>query len=52
MKGKYSTEAALALLREKAQALKEAGEARCPCRGDFSEEEVAGAGRAQAGQSS
>ena len=40
MKGKYSTETAIALLREKAQALKEAGETRCPCRGDFSEEEV------------
>ena len=40
MKGKYSTEAALALLREKAQALQAMGETRCPCRGDFSEEEV------------
>ena len=40
MKGKYSTEAALALLREKARALQAAGETRCPRRGDFSEEEV------------
>ena len=40
MKGKYSTETALVLLRKKAQALKEAGETRCPRRGDFSEEEV------------
>ncbi len=40
MKGKYSREAAIALLRDKAQALRAAGEKRCPCRGDFSEEEV------------
>lgn len=40
MKGKYSTETALVLLRKKAQALKEVGETRYPRRGDFSEEEV------------
>lgn len=40
MKGKYSREAAIALLRDKAQALRAAGEERRPCRGDFSEEEV------------
>ena len=40
MKGKYSRETALALLRETAQALEALGETRCPCRGDFSEEEV------------
>ena len=40
MKGKYSREAALSLLRDKAAFLRSAGETRCPQRSDFSEEEV------------
>lgn len=40
MKGKYSKESALTLLTQRQTLLREAGEMRCPCRSDFSDEEV------------
>ena len=40
MKGKYSKETAISLLRDKAAFLSSMGETRCPQRCDFSEEEV------------
>lgn len=40
MKGKYTKEAAIALLQAKQKTLSEAGENRFPKRDDFSDEEV------------